>query len=299
LTTMQNRVEGPTTVFITTTNPDVDPETRSRFFVTGVDESREQTRAILESQRKRQTLEGRSSQGVRAPVIRKHHNFQRLLRNLLVVNPYAEDLTYSDDRLQSRRDQPKYLNLIKAVAFLRQMQKPPKNRDGREYIEVDREDLRIADELAREILGKTLDDLNSVSRDLLFQIEKMVQARTEALTDDEKGFNPRRADITFTRREIREYTRWPHTRVKRYIEQLADMEYLVPESGRRGQLYTYRLMYDGQGRDGSRFVPGVNLATLGQGLAGGWSGVGHLPETHQPVDNDMVKSEPVQTETKG
>ena len=55
MTTMQNRVEGPTAVFITTTNPDTDPETRSRFFVTGVDESREQTRAILETQRKRQT----------------------------------------------------------------------------------------------------------------------------------------------------------------------------------------------------------------------------------------------------
>ena len=42
---MENRVEGPTAVFITTTDPDTDPETRSRFFVTGVDESREQTRA--------------------------------------------------------------------------------------------------------------------------------------------------------------------------------------------------------------------------------------------------------------
>ena len=39
LTTMQNRVEGPTAIFITTTDPDPDPETRSRFFVTSVDES--------------------------------------------------------------------------------------------------------------------------------------------------------------------------------------------------------------------------------------------------------------------
>ena len=40
LTTMENRVEGPTSVFITTTDPDTDPETKSRFFVTSIDESR-------------------------------------------------------------------------------------------------------------------------------------------------------------------------------------------------------------------------------------------------------------------
>ena len=37
LTTMENRVEGPTSVFITTTDPETDPETRSRFFVTSID----------------------------------------------------------------------------------------------------------------------------------------------------------------------------------------------------------------------------------------------------------------------
>ncbi|MEI6810222.1 MAG: hypothetical protein WCN95_16005, partial [bacterium] len=244
MTTMQNRVEGPTTVFITTTNPDVDPETRSRFFVTGVDESREQTRAILESQRKRQTLAGRNGQTTKQPIVRKHHNFQRLLRNLLVVNPYAEELTYSDDRLQSRRDQPKYLNLIKAVAFMRQMRKPVRSRDGREYVEVDRKDLEIADELAREILGKNLDDLNSVSRDLLLQIEKMVLERMKAQSDPEKGARLRRGDITFTRREIREYTGWPHMRVARYIGQLVELEYLITQAGRNGQRYVYTLYWD-------------------------------------------------------
>ena len=47
LTTMQNRVEGPTAVFVTTTDPEGDRETRSRLVPTGVDEGREQTRAVL------------------------------------------------------------------------------------------------------------------------------------------------------------------------------------------------------------------------------------------------------------
>ena len=86
----------------------------------GHDESREQTRAILTFQRKRHTLEGKKGKATRETLIRKHRNFQRLLKPIMVVNPYAEKLVYSDDRLQSRRDQPKYLNIINAVAFLRQ-----------------------------------------------------------------------------------------------------------------------------------------------------------------------------------
>ena len=41
----------PTAVFQTTTDPRTDAETRSRFIIISVDESLEQTRAILEAQR--------------------------------------------------------------------------------------------------------------------------------------------------------------------------------------------------------------------------------------------------------
>jgi DNA primase len=241
LTTMQNRVEGPTTVLITTTNPDVDPETKSRFFVTGVDESREQTRAILESQRRRRTWEGKSGRDDRETISRRHWNFQRLLKPRAVVNPFAEQLIYSDDRLQSRRDQPKYLNLINAVAFMRQMQKPVKSHNGREYVEVDGADLELANKLAEEILGQNLDDLNRVSRDLLFQLEQMVQERIVKQTDPEQGSKPSVKDITFTRRDIREYTGWPNMRVVRYLKQLVDMELVVARTGRLGWRYVYSL----------------------------------------------------------
>jgi hypothetical protein len=241
LTTMQNRVEGPTTVLITTTNPDVDPETRSRFFVTGVDESREQTRAILESQRKRRTWEGKSGRDDRETISRRHWNFQRLLKPMAVVNPLAEQLTYCDDRLQSRRDQPKYLNLINAVAFMRQMQKAVKSHNGREYVEVDEADLGLANKLAEEILGQNLDDLNRVSRDLLFQLGRMVQELIVKQTDPEQGSKPGVKDITFTRRDIREYTGWPHARVHRYLKQLVDMELVVVRSSRGGWRINYSL----------------------------------------------------------
>lgn len=104
-------------------------------------------------QRKSHTLEGLKDQSDKEGIIRKHHSFQRLLEPYAVVNPYAEELFYEDDRLQARRNQPKFLNPCNAVAFLNQMKKPLKNYNGIEYIEVSREDIQQATELASELLG--------------------------------------------------------------------------------------------------------------------------------------------------
>ncbi len=257
LTTVQNKVEGPAAVFITTTSPDTDPETRSRFFVTSVDESREQTRRILELQRKRRTLKGQSLSLAEGETIRLHRNFQRLLSPVAVVNPFAEDLSYGDDRLSSRRDQPKLLNLIAAVAFLRQMNKPVKTLKGKQgtqsYIEVDADDLRISEELAGKVLRRSLDDLNPVSFELLGEIRRLVTARVEAATL-EGDPPPDPQEISFTRRELREFIGWPHMRVRRYLVELIEMEFVSVTTGKMGRAYRYSLCRDsvqpGQGWSG-------------------------------------------------
>ncbi|MGO8680127.1 MAG: CHC2 zinc finger domain-containing protein [Limisphaerales bacterium] len=271
LTTMENRVEGPTAVFLTTTKPDSDPETKSRFFITSVDESRAQTQAILASQRRRQTLAGLTDRLAVEPVLRKHRNFQRLLQPLPVVNRYADQLSYADDRLQGRRDQPKYLNLINAVALLRQMQKqarPVRNGEAGTvaYIEVDKEDIRLANELATEILGHSLDELSRPATDLL---QLLVKMQTKPAKDTAKEKNPGRRPPTtdeaqwvqaapaFTRRQIREFTGWSNARVHRYLQELIELEFVLMEHGRNGVLHRYRLAYDGQGEDGGKFLLGL------------------------------------------
>lgn len=243
LTTVQNKVEGPCAVFITTTSPDADPETRSRFFVTSVDESRAQTRRILDFQRSRRTLAGQSQIAAQEAVILRHRNFQRLLKPLAVVNPFADSLKYDDDRLQSRRNQPKLLNLIAAVAFLRQMTKEIRTLDGKKgntaYIDVDSDDMHIAHSLAERVLHGNVDDLNPVSSDLLCEVRRMIAARVTAGT--EEGTPERPEEVVFTRRELREFSGWPHTRVRRYLVELVDMEFITKVSGRTGSAYRYRL----------------------------------------------------------
>jgi len=241
------RVEGGCSVFQSTTNPEINAETKSRFFVIGVDESRSQTRNILASQRKSYTLEGLIGNMEEQNIIHKHHTFQRMLKPLAVVNPFANYMFYEDDRLQARRDQPKLLNLCRAVTFLNQLQKDVKSYQNIEYIEASKDDINIAVELASEIIGLSLDDLSIPSRDLLEQLNQMLP----------KGKERHRS--SFTRTDIMNYTGWTRTRLHIHLKELIDMELVVKLSGRKNSLQHYRLLYDGQGKDGKRFMIGLNL----------------------------------------
>jgi hypothetical protein len=61
----------------------------------------------------------------------------------------------------------------------------------------------------------------------------------------------------FSRRQVREFTGWSDYQIKIHVKQLEDLEYLLPLSGRRGQCFSYRLAWDGEGLDGERFVLGL------------------------------------------
>lgn len=257
LTTLSNTVEGPAAVFCTTTDPEVDQETRSRFLVTGIDESREQTRRILEFQRERHGVSGLHVDLERERVLALHRNFQRLLRPLKVVNPHISSLGYDDDRLQGRRCQPQYLNLIGSIAFLRQMGRELKSwasQDGHpvEYVEVLEEDVAMGAELAARIMGRSLDELSIPARNLLGLVEDMVRGMSVA-----EGIGP--GEVRFTRRDIREHSGWTRTRTQIHLRELVEMEYIVLEGRKGGGLQFYRLLYRGQGSGGRRFVPGLRI----------------------------------------
>ena len=248
LETQVNVVHGPTAVFVTTTNPQTDAETRSRFIVTSVDESSEQTRVILEAQRHSHTLEGMLKKHRRSEVLTRHHALQRSLRQVKVVNPFEPLLAYAEDRLVMRRENPKYLHLILCVTFLYQMQRTVKEHpELGEYIETTLDDIAVANEIAAGLFGHSLDELSRPSRELL----KLIRDFVEQKAAHEKC---EREQVGFTRREVREYSGWSDYQIKAHIKQLEELEYLAPSSGRRGQLFAYRLAWDGLGE---RFLPGL------------------------------------------
>ena len=258
LKTDEYRVEGPVVILFTTTSPEaMDYETRNRFVQVGVDESDEQTRRILARQRQGDTLAGvlgRESASFTASV---HQNAQRLLRPLKVVNPYASSLVYPDRSLQMRREQKKYLTLIKTIALLHQHQRPVKKaRRGDaevEYVEVSREDIVLANHLARQVLGRCLDELAPPTRQLLKHLVNLTRGTGVPGTPAPE----KRAGGTFTRQDVRRATGWTDWQVRVHLRQLVELEYVVVASGCNGKRMTYELLFDGDPDEDLRYLDGL------------------------------------------
>jgi DNA primase len=260
LVTQEYRVEGPVMIFSTSTAIDHDEELLNRCLTLGVDESREQTRAILSLQRQKRTLEGLFAKRHKERLLKVHQNAQRLLRPIAVRNPYAHALTFPDGRTRLRRDHEKYLTLIDTLALLHQHQREIKNanQDGErvEYVEVTLGDIEVANQLAHEALGRSLDELSPQTRRLLELVTAMVDAQCAA-----QGIS--RTDTRFSRRDVREYAGWSDFQVKMHMHKLEELEYVLVHRGGRGQSFVYELLYDGAGRDGKPFLMGlVDVQTL-------------------------------------
>ena len=262
LVTHEYKVEGPVAILLTTTAIEIDEELLNRCLVLSVDEDREQTRAIHRLQREAQTLEGLLARQDREAILETHRNAQRLLQPLLVANPFARELTFLDARTRTRRDHVKYLTLIRTVALLRQHQKPLQSVEHRgktlSYIEVDVVDLRVANRLAHEVLGRSLDELSPQTRNLLERLDRAVAGECTRQAIDRDAF-------LFSRRWVREATDWTDFQVRTHLDKLAALEYVLVHRGGRGQSFVYELVYDGQGRDGKPFLPGLlDIAALGR-----------------------------------
>ena len=260
LVTHEYRVEGPVMIFLTTTAIEIDEELLNRCLVLSIDEGRSQTQAIHRLQRARRTLEGLIARAGRADILTVHRNAQRLLRALAVLNPYARSLTFPDEATRTRRDHEKYLTLIDTIALLHQHQREVKiaTRRGKliEYVEVTLDDIALANELAHEVLGRSLDELPPQTRRLLMLIDDYVAERAKAQAIH-------RSEVRFSRRELREALGWGDTQLRVHVERLLDMEYLIAHRGGKGGGFVYELIYDGQGQDGKLFVPGlIDVATL-------------------------------------
>lgn len=241
LITQQYRVEGPVALLVTTTARDIDEELMNRCLVLAVDEGREQTRAIHQLQRDRRTLEGLIARHEKDALVKLHQNAQRLLRPLDVLNPYAQYLTFPDQTTRLRRDHEKYLTLIDTIAYLFQHQRPIKThqRGGQviEYIEATLADIELANRIAHDVLGRSLDELPPQTRRLLKLIDQHVGAECARLS-------VKRADFRFSRRSLREAIAWGDTQLRLHLERLADLEYLLAHREGPGGKFVYELAYE-------------------------------------------------------
>jgi len=245
MVTQEYHVEGPVMIFLTTTAIDLDEELQNRCLTLAVDESAEQTQRIHRLQRERRTLAGLTLREERRDLLKQLRNAQRLLSPVEVINPFAPALTFASARTRNRRDHEKYLTLIDAIALLHQHQRRrgqvlahghQVNGRSVEFIEVTLDDIALANELAPEVLGRSLDELPPQTRRLLAFIRELMKGKRK-----ERGA---KAAFSFSRRELRDLCGWSLTQVSVHLERLVALESLALRHGRLGSAFVYEILFD-------------------------------------------------------
>ena len=255
LVTQEYRVEGPVMIFLTTTAAVVDEELLNRCLVLSVDENREQTRRIHELQRQAETIEGLLAAKDKSRIVRLHRNAQRLLKPLLVANPYAgaPHLPRRQDAHEARSRQvpdPHPGDRAPAPA-------PAGGEDDRargEGRRVHRGD--AGGHRDREPAGGR--GPRPLARRAASADEAAARAARRNGSRKETGrLKKGRADFHFSRKAVRAATGWTDFQVRVHLGRLVELEYVLVHRGGRGQSFVYELLYEGQGQDGQPFVIGL------------------------------------------
>jgi DNA primase len=233
--TMLFEIMGPTAFIESTTEPSINFENATRCFEIYLDESAEQTQRIQEFQKLFKTEEGFLLKERHQQILKRHHHAQRLLKPLSVVIPFAKHIQFPSRKLRTRRDNQRFLNLIEVLAFLHQYQRPKKTIHGREVILAGIEDYAMALNLAKDLLTETFRDCQKPLRDLLSHIQQMLKEKSA------KEKQPVTM-LTFTRKDVREFTGLPHQRIKRLFAELEEYEYILVEKATHGAQNHYRLL---------------------------------------------------------
>lgn len=236
--TQEYHVEGPVAICLTTTSIDIDEELMNRCLVLTVDESKAQTERIHKLQREARTIEGIIAREERKTILHQMQNAQRLIKPMRIANPYAKHLTFTSGRTRTRRDHEKYLTLIDTIALLHQHQrKLITHKIGDKEIHmlpVTLDDIEAANQLAPEVLGRSLDELPPQTRRLLEHIKQLVKKKIETTKEQKLS--------TFTRKELRESSGWSQTQIHRHLSNLVDLEYIRAQGSKNGVQIRYELL---------------------------------------------------------
>jgi len=165
LTTITCEVRGPIAYVESTTVEHLFEEDESRLLPLRVNESREQTRAVMA--RIARNAMGRSlPPAERQAIVEKHHAAQRLLeefKGVPIVIPFAGCIVLPDGKVIARRVFEQVIAVIEAVALIRVFQK---HEGQRNPIVADLDDYDIGRELLEPVVRSRLGTLSQSAEDL-------------------------------------------------------------------------------------------------------------------------------------
>ena len=215
-------VKGQFSSLSATTKGETYEDNMSRSFLIAVDESKEQTKRIIEYQNKRNAGEIDPNQSQKTI-----HFIQQIIRSLKiyeVINPYATQLHLPEKVHKIRRLNEMYQAVIKQVTFLNQYQRKLTNNN---QLITEIEDIEQATEILFESIVLKVDELDGSLRQFFERLKKYVKNDSQE----------------FILRDIRQELNISKTQIFRYIQNLTELEYIKQVGGYANKGIKYKICY--------------------------------------------------------
>lgn len=232
MVTQTKQMNGPAAFVVTTTQVAVNIENETRNLDLFADETTDQTRRIIVAQA---AWAAERPSDVPAPELLVWQNAQRLLKQVRVRIPFAPAVAkhFPVRQQRARRDFPKFLGLVEALATMHQYQRATGSDDHGEYIEATVADYGAARWLSETTFQRTMAELGPRSIQVLGHCLPRRYSDGDDLGAiiDESG-RPLRI---FTYRDLAPLG-WKESTLKKWLYPLFDSGYLerVEEGGKRG-----------------------------------------------------------------
>ena len=225
LKTITLTVEGPVCVSGCTTKEKIYDDNANRCILLYTDQTKDQDRRINDYQTK---IAGGEINLERERQYKElFKNMQRVLRPIVVINPFAKYIELPEQVFKPRRTMTLLLGFIEAVTFYHQYQREvKKDNAGALYIETTIEDIQAAFSLLKDVLFSKSDELTKATRSFF---ELLKQHLTET------------SEQSFTPHQIRKAFRIEPRTLQRYIRELKQYGLIKTVSGfkhRRGFEYS-------------------------------------------------------------
>lgn len=215
-------VKGQFSSLSATTKGETYEDNMSRSFLLAVDESKEQTKRIIDYQNRRNAGEIDPNQSQKTIYF-----IQQIVRNLKyyeVINPYATKLHLPEKVHKIRRLNEMYQAVIKQVTFLNQYQRKL-TKDNQLITEI--EDIEQATEILFESIVLKVDELDGSLRQFFERLKKYVKNENQ----------------DFILREVRQEFNISKTQVFRYMQTLTELEYIKQNGGYANKGIKYKISY--------------------------------------------------------
>ncbi len=223
--------KGPICIVGATTKEKIYEDNSNRSFLIYVDESKLQQKAVMNYQNK--LAAGIINLSEVEEIKHFMQNLQRLLDPITIKNPFQPDLELPDSVFKPLRTNQHYIQLIKAVTFLHQHQRPvEKDENGKRYITTTLSDIEWANKLSKESLLRKSDELNGKQRFFFEALKKYLKTQ---------GINAKE-NKSFYAKDYRKAFKAHPEQLKRNFLKLEAHGYITQVSNSKKQGYEYQIV---------------------------------------------------------